>query len=517
MMTCARIHIIRMLVLCLISIVCSNFIIAQQASTVYYMENVPNRHILNPAFQPLVHLYVSLPIIGFSQMNVSNNSITLNDIVKNENGTISYFYDSDDLKKDFFDALKSTAIFRTHSQTNLIAVGYKHKNIFLSFSVTEKFDATIVLPKNLPNLFLYLSPTFIGNSFDLTKLQTDFTAYSETAFGYAHRVSDQWSVGGKLKYLSGRANISNTNTKIVTDLSTDQWKFNIQGVANMSSPLEVNIGEKFQSISVITPSNFFDWLKPSGMGIGIDLGLDYRLTKNINLYASIIDLGFITWNKNTLNVDYSMDQSFSNYYYKRVLDKLIVKNEMFDSLKTILKNSKTESKTYTTKTRAQLNVGAEYTFPTNYFSVGLLSNTQFYNQIVATEITFSTNAKPNEWLNASLSYSIINGKMSTFGAGLGLKTGFVHWFISADYIPVFNSTLPLSHFGFTTPINVPIPLNSSSYNFSGGVAFVFDTPKRKTGLINKHTISKKNKKIFQPRSRNTYHLAWENPQTGSIR
>ncbi|MDD5186536.1 MAG: hypothetical protein PHS84_14875, partial [Paludibacter sp.] len=53
---------------------------AQQVNTMYFMEDVPLRHLLNPAFQPTEYYYLSLPVVGLTQASVGNNSVTLKDI-----------------------------------------------------------------------------------------------------------------------------------------------------------------------------------------------------------------------------------------------------------------------------------------------------------------------------------------------------------------------------------------------------------------------------------------------------
>ena len=58
---------------------------SQQVNTTYFMENVPERNILNPAFQPLTDYYIGLPAIGYTQIGLGNNSVTLKDFIYNQN------------------------------------------------------------------------------------------------------------------------------------------------------------------------------------------------------------------------------------------------------------------------------------------------------------------------------------------------------------------------------------------------------------------------------------------------
>jgi len=64
---------------------------SQQVNSIYFLENIPARNLLNPAFQPVSDFYISLPVIGYTQVDISNNSVALNDLFYKQNGqTISF-------------------------------------------------------------------------------------------------------------------------------------------------------------------------------------------------------------------------------------------------------------------------------------------------------------------------------------------------------------------------------------------------------------------------------------------
>ncbi len=73
-------------------------------------------------------------------------------------------------------------------------------------------------------------------------------------------------------------------------------------------------------------------------------------------------------------------------------------------------------------------------------SVGLLSRSQFFKNMISEEITLSVNARPTERFNTSLSTSFFEGRLGSVGVGVGLRTGFIHWTLAADYIPFQLST-----------------------------------------------------------------------------
>lgn len=503
---------IQLFFVCVIS-VCSN-IAAQQTNTLYFLENLSLRHKLNPAFQPESDFYLSLPIMGYTGFNVGNNSLSLKDIVYEENGNTVTFLNQASSIDRFYNTLKLNSVLRANLQTNLIGFGFHYKSSYLTFSLTEKLDGTLSVPKDIFQLSLYGTPNLDSNTFNFTTLQTDFTAYTEAAFGYAKDITNEWSIGGKLKLLLGHGNLSNTNKNVTFDANISNWIFKGEGSVNYSSPVQFSLGANFQSLTYEYPSSRLDWLKPSGLGLGMDIGVEYHLNENINLSAALLDFGFISWNKNTINLHYTLDSKFSGIAqinsnstlssYNQVYDQLIYGNLLIDSIVNAFDGSSTSSQTnvaYSTGTTAKLNVGFEYNLFNHFVGLGILSHTQFYDKTLTEEITTSVNLRPYDWLNAALSYSLFNGTFSTFGVGLGLKVGVVNCFVAADYVPFQKVSFPLTDIYSDLPNwNIPVPYNSRVFNFSVGLNFVFDYPTKVQKYRKTNTVEKNKglKTAFKP-------------------
>ncbi|MFA5047042.1 MAG: DUF5723 family protein, partial [Paludibacter sp.] len=200
---------------------------------------------------------------------------------------------------------------------------------------------------------------------------------------------------------------------------------------------------------------------------------------------------------NAQNINYKIDYSFNGIgqidsitglnSFVPVINKFTTANSLVDSLLNAVKTNSTVSKTnnpYTTYTPTRINFGAEYSLPDYHLSFGILSSTIISKKILNEEITASINAKPVKWLNTSLSYSILGGQFSSIGAGIGVRTGFIHWFAAADFIAFQKSTLALKELNPQNwDIKIPIPYNSKNANFSLGVTFVLDQIIPENGLI----------------------------------
>lgn len=483
-------------------------IAAQQINTLYFLQNTPIRNYLNPAFMPSTETYITLPIIGYSEFNVGNNSLTIRDLIyKVNNQTISFLNPNGSIDR-FYGKLNPTTVIRTDLQSTILGFGIKNKDAAWNFVINTKLNAMVGIPKDFFKLSLYGTPNIVKNTYDFTTLQSDICAYTEFAFGYTKQLKDEkWTIGAKLKFLVGAANLSVSNSKIGIEAGISKWSLQGNGSINISSPLTVVPTSDLQSLLVKTPTNLTDWFKPSGFGAGIDIGAEFKFSENIHFSGAITDLGFIRWKKNAQNLNYSTNYTFDGVAHinpgmdvntiKDMYSSFTTSNTLLDSLSNAMRTATTLSSSsngFTTGTTAKLNLGAEYYLWSNYVTLGLLSRTFFFKKTITEEITSSVNIRPVEWLNGSFSYSLFNGAFSTIGAGIGLRTGFIHWFIAADYIPLIKTSVLLSDINAKYPsTSYSLPYKSKNYNIALGMTLVFGEKdkfensalaNREKGLIN---------------------------------
>jgi len=448
---------------------------SQQVNTMYFMENVPVRNYLNPAFQPLNDFYLGFPVLGYTQLGIGNNSLTLKDFAYNDaSGKPIWFMNKNGNKDKFFNVLKPSLLFQANFQINILDVGFRTGKAYWTLSLTEKTEGQMGLPNDLMKFLLYGTPDMDKNSYDFSSLGGDATLYTEAAFGYSRKVNKKLSVGAKLKLLLGTANVSGSINDLKLNAGIDEWRLVGNGSANYSSPVDLN-GNSLRTFDPNMDLTLSQLLKPSGIGGGIDFGVVYKLLDELTISAAVNDLGFIRWSKNLKNMNFSTDAKFSGLDYtvkiKTVDDFKDFADSVFNSIKDSKKDSIVSNNAYTTYTSPKLNIGVEYAFLKNKLSVGLLSRTLLHHKVPYEELTASINGRPIDWFNMSLSYSVLNGRMSNIGAGLGLRTGFIHWFLSADYIPVKYATVDLT--SASLQANNPVPYSTKGINMALGINFVF--------------------------------------------
>ncbi len=479
-----------------------DMLFSQQTGTLYFVENSPLRHMYNPAFQPQEDFYVSLPLLGYLNGEIGNNSFKFNDLLYKQGDGMISFLNSDAGINRFYSTLKPNSTFYSGYQWNIISFGFKLSSSFFNFTYSERFLGSVNLPRNIVGISLYGTPS-TGGTFDFSSLQAGLTAYSEAGFGYSTQLNEKISVGGKFKLLFGHANLSNVNRFFNLQAESTGWQFSGNGTAYVSSPVLLNFSADNRSFSYTTPQNLNDWYKPTGLGLGIDVGLIYHLNDKINFSASVLDIGFIRWRKNTVNLNYDIDYNFSGADQLNqnpnstslvdIYNQMANGNPLVDTLVTAFNSSLTSSRSlnnYSTSTSAKLNIGVEYNFH-EMFGVGLLSQMQLYKNILQEDATLAFNVRPYSWLNGSLSYSLTNGTLSTFGLGLGVKASNVSFFFATDYISTQRLKFNPSDVDSSLPDwNFSVPYNSRAFNFAIGINLVFDYPSTTTNYRNKSSGSR---------------------------
>lgn len=454
---------------------------SQQINTMYFMDNVPVRHYFNPAFQPESNFYLGMPILGFTQFTGGNNSLALKNFVFKQGGqTINFLHPNANIN-NFYNAFRPSTFINGNIQINLLDFGFRTKQSYWSFALTQKMDMNLAIPKPFMKLLLYGTPSSVYNQYDLSTLSANVTSYTEAALGYSQTINDKFSVGGKLKLLYGNANVSMKNSDLNLQASMDEWLLTGQGNFNYSGPV-VLTGDSIQNLELVSPNlpdDTKNLLKPSGLGFGVDLGVTYKIIPELTLSAALNDFGFIRWNRNLKNINYDVNSTFyglGDVEVKKNIDMDFIVDSIVKNIENSITNTVT-SNSYSTNISPKLNLGAEYGFYDNKLTLGLLSRTIFQNTSVFEELTASVNGKPIDWFNMSLSYSVMNGRFSNIGAGMGVRIGFVNCFLAADYIPVNYSSLTVDN--GNSSIKVPVPYNTKGFNVGFGVNLVFGNRKDK--------------------------------------
>ena len=159
---------------------------AQQVTTLYFLENAPMRHTINPAFQPVSQGFINFSPLGWTSMSVGNNSLTVSDLffVDPTTGkTITPLHPNGN-KVAFLNQLNNMTYFNGDLTFSFINMGFRIKdNGYLMIGINEKIEGGTTLPKSMFNFFLGGGMTNLTNgainTIGLSGLGIGATAYTE--------------------------------------------------------------------------------------------------------------------------------------------------------------------------------------------------------------------------------------------------------------------------------------------------------------------------------------------------
>lgn len=450
----------------------SFFSSAQQLRTSYFMDKSTVRTALNPAFRP-ERGYVSIPFLGGINASFGSNGISLGDVLYPRNGRLVTFMDQSVPADAFLKNLKTNNQFNTDFSMNIMSAGWYRGNGFWTIDLNVKGVSNASIPKTLFE-FMKKGSGAEGTVYDISDINMYADSYVEAAVGYSRPVNDKLTVGGKLKFLAGAANMDVHFENMHVEMNQNIWKITSTGYMNASlkglTP-DFDVDNKDKEYI-----NGFDYDSPgvAGFGSAIDLGASYKLLDNLTLSASVLDLGFISWGASSTTVGHTdLDgEGFTFSGFKLPIGNDNSDNSMsdqFDDMTDDITNlfhfRQQESKGRTTMLRSTLNIGAEYSLFDNCLGFGLLSSTRFYTPKAFTELTVSANYRPVNWFAASLSYSMIHSDFKTFGFALNFSPSWINFFLGTDYMltKVTPQMVPVNSHTANVFFGLSIPLRGRGY------------------------------------------------------
>ena len=474
-----------------ILLACTSLVSAQQVNTLYFLENAPMRHTINPAFQPVSKFYLTLPVIGYTSLWAGTNGWSMSDFIfKGPNGnTITPLHP--DAPANWLEQQPKKFAFDMDLHTNILGFGFRIKeNSYLHINVSERISTGV----NFSSSIFGLNHIRDGVVLDSVALGVNALAYTEFALGFSHNITRKWTVGGKIKVLVGQADAAVNFDNLAFSTSLDSLRMTGNGTMRMAAPLNWNtlptdpkqlvdydVAELFSNYNGDIMKQIGEAIKPAGMGVAFDLGVTYKPIKNLQITAAVTDLGFIRWHRYAkatadvdatfegIDLDYSEYGSINHFDDDKLVDD--VTNELEGYLDEIKVNDIEKGFPYINMLTANLNVGIDANFWKNRVGVGVYSHTRFFNSYITEEVTFGAALRPVNWFNLAASYSFLNGHWSNIGAALSIAPyDGLMLTVATDYIP--------TSYAKASAEKISLPYKTSGVNVMFGLAIVAGTNKK---------------------------------------
>ena len=442
---------------------------AQRDAVLYNMSSIPQHQYNNPAQKTNCLLYLNLPVISSVYLDYHNNGFVFTDLVQ-KRADDSLLLNMENL----ISTLKKTNVLGFAVQTDWLGAGFSHEKNHFFFNISEKAFLRLRYPKDFVKLLWEGNAGFIGQTADLAGLALKATHYREYAFGMGRELNDQWTVGAKLKILSGMQNISTNVSKL--SLSTAASSYELTGNSDMVLNTSIIADENATAKTYLMPKN-------KNWGAGMDMGVVYKLSDKLAFSASIIDLSYIKWKHNVINYSNDLDEvtfkgnSINNFTDSNATTPF---ETLFDSLSIAYDNYNETKNTYTEGVPPRIYLGGTYNINDNN-KIGALFHGEYFKKGFYPSFTVSYNYQLPKWIGASLSYTAMHRSFVNLGAGLSIRLGPVQIYAVSDNLAYLFNLAKITDVGV-------VPQTAKSAHARVGLNLVFikkEQDKDGDGLINK--------------------------------
>ncbi|MDE6175615.1 MAG: hypothetical protein K2F88_08650, partial [Duncaniella sp.] len=400
---------------------------AQNLQSGYFDDNYLYRFQSNPAFGNEGHGFVAMP--GLGNLNLTTNgTIGVNHILYNVNGKTTTFLNPEVSASKVLDGLKDKSRLGVNLRETALAFGFKGFGGYNTVSVSARADVGIALPKDI---FRLAKQGVENSTYDLSDLNVRGVAWGEIALGHSRQINKNLRVGATLKLLVGVGSIETNINSAKLQLREDTWVADvdaeIQGsLKNLKYKTEYNENTKRDYVNGVEVEDFSPI---SGYGMAVDLGAVYKLNDDWEFSASVLDLGFISWDNNHVASTNGKQQVVTDDYSFNVDN-----NDTWDKFKDNLSmlyqlEDLGDTGSRTSGIGATVNLGAQYTLPVyRRAKFGFLNTTRVNGPFTWTDFRLSANVEPVKFFSAGVNFGV-----GTFGPSFGwivnLKTSGFNLFV----------------------------------------------------------------------------------------
>jgi hypothetical protein len=456
---------------------------AQDARSMFLMTTTTQNHRLNPAMLREGNISFLLGNIGVG----ANANIGLGNFVYPTTGNPDYelttFMHPSVSAAEFLGKLHKNNKLNVAADVTLFSVAFRALKGVNLVELNVRSNTSATLPYEL---FDFMKQAGEKEYYSFKDLGANSQNYAELALGHSHAIGKHLTIGAKLKLLVG-AGYANLDVKRMdVTLTGDRWNINADARADMALfDTHFKLNEEKMKEGKHRVSGIDDVkVGIAGMGVAVDLGATYkfptRIVDGLTVSASVLDLGFINWNKSnraTSQGNYTFD-GFKDPIYTGIGDNnkggdvehpnSIGKqvDALVDDVKEMFSLYDEGRQTANSMLAATINVGARYEMPFyRPFSVGVLYTQRVQGRYSWEQATMLAGVHPLKWLEVSAngSYSSLAG-MSTGGV-LSLRAPHFNFFVGADYnfrkigyLSAGTPVLPVGRAGINASLGINFPL-----------------------------------------------------------
>ncbi len=426
----------------------------QQSNTFYLMHQVPESNLLNPAVQAACRWHVGIPALASVHLSYGNTAFTYNDLAGtdtwNLEGTASQMHRRD--------------LYIAEAAIQLISIGYRHRLNYFTFRVSEKSQVYSVVPGDLVSLAVFGNGPSVGETLRVRSLRPSGFYQREYAAGISRVLGRRLTAGVRARMVFGKASFypGSSNLFFHTEESTFNLLLEGDYTLNSSFPLTITQDPDGNITGIsLEDLNYTELLLNRGNpGIGLDLGIIYRLDQKITLSASLLDLGFVRWRTdlNTLRTE-------GSFYFRGVDAGTDVVSfgyleELIDSIRSAF-TEEVLHQPYVSYTPVQFFLAGTYRLREKV-TLGVVNRNVLLRSKLHTSFTVSVQTALAGRILATGSWSYLNNSVANLGAGIAYFGPGIQFHLVTDNL-----------------LGIFFPFDSRTLNLRAGISLMLGCPRDK--------------------------------------
>ena len=297
-----------------------NNLSSQNKQVLYNFAELPQTLLLNPAAETNYKFHFGVPLLSGFSSEFGSSGFVLSDIFAVDNRNIN------DKISSVLNNLEPKDFLKMNTQIEILNGGFRVNDaIYLSFGFYEEIDAIGYYPKDVFTLLIEGNYSYLNKQFNASQLSYKLDVLGVIHAGINKKIDEKLTLGGRFKIYSSALNLESTNN--TGTFST------VRGTTNLYTHYFNNVNFNAKTSGLVEDDQYIQdpntFLKNTflggNLGIGVDVGITYHITPQLEFSGSILDFGFINHKKNIKNtkvegnfvfegVDFLFSDSNANYW-----------------------------------------------------------------------------------------------------------------------------------------------------------------------------------------------------------
>ena len=398
---------------------------AQSGLTLYNFNGVPQSLHMNPGYDQQARLWIGLPAISGVYVGYHNSAFTPFDLL--ETGT-----DVNENLDNIINGLEDNSQLALRQELDLLGVGFRTKVGFFTLGARLTNDYVTDYPKDLMRFARFGNAAEDLRSANISDWDFELISRYDYYVGWQSKfLEDRLSVGARVKYIFGMANFyaEQTDISIVTQ-DNSSLTLRTDMVLRTSGAVDFINEGGFENID-LTKTIF-----PENRGFGFDFGGTFDITDQIQVSASVLDIGSITWKANNYDLVSKGFFEFNGADADLAADEPIDEDffdDLRDSIFNALEFDTVAGASYTRSLSPRMFIGGTYDFNEKH-SVGVLMQARFFDGDMYNNYSVNYVGRVSRAFQYTVSYSIINNTFNNVGAGFSARLGPVQLYAVSDNV-----------------------------------------------------------------------------------